>query len=178
MLFLLMIGCNENGKSSNQHTADSEIENTEIEKYQGELLKVTDIPNACEFMTEERIKGWYDLNEIKWLSKPSNQGLVNSCNTAFFAQDMSTDLGIQVYGYNNLEEYNTDIEVLEEMNFEKVNSLEHPAFWSGGNVYQKALTIFYKGLKIIVTQPSRDAYDEATHKKRAIAIAKEYLSTI
>lgn len=86
-------------------------------------------------------------------------------------------MSIQVYDYRSLEYLNTDIQILNEMNFEKLDIFNYPAYWSGGEVYQKALTVFYKGLKIVVTQPARDFFDEATHRKRSIIIAKEYLET-
>ncbi|WP_156340009.1 hypothetical protein [Nonlabens sp. YIK11] len=173
-MLLFLIACQNNSHTDpNEHISSDQP----IQRYNGELLRVSDITYACDHLTEDNIKKWYGLEKIVWLSKPSNQGLENSCSAAFYAGTTDTDVGIQVYDYPSLEKLNTDLEVLQEMQMERVQGLGYPAFWYGGNVYQKSLTLFYKGLKIVVTQPARDFYDEATHKKRSIQIAREYLAT-
>ncbi|MEO9502974.1 MAG: hypothetical protein ABJN73_10645 [Nonlabens ulvanivorans] len=176
IILLILIGCKQTN-TSDDVSFDSGNAVTSTDRYDGPLLKVSDIPYACDHLNAENIKKWYNLEKVVWLAKPSNQGLENSCSAAFYAGSTNTNVSIQVYDYRSLEDLNTDIQILNEMNFEKLSMFNYPAYWSGGEVYQKALTVFYKGLKIVVTQPARDFFDEATHRKRSIIIAKEYLET-
>ena len=173
ILFILIVSflsC----KNQNNQPVDERV-STSFE-YIGNLMKSTDAPESCPLFTEKNIKKWYKINEVKFLTSPMGMGIPNSCNTAFFARNLSTTVSLQIYDFDSIESFNTAVEVMQMQNHEQVTGIGDIAFWtSNAMMGQKSLIAFKNGLRIVVTQPLKDAYTSDQHKARATQIMKEYL---